>query len=388
MLDIQRSKSPDAEEARDFPEVVKEVQSSPGHAITPKLTPITPVTTPSTAGGVLASPASSVHSTLSGDETSSHVSGHSSRSSRITLPSPARSRIDPQYAARLGSQTQQQQRFSDSSIMPPPFIARGSTSKSIFRSTSISSPAGMRSCASSGGASLVGTSNDSFRSSYCSASSQPSLSFVGSFGSLSTPAGRYTAQYQDVGQSDRFIPSRATSNLSLSLWDSSRVVPGGGNARNDSNRANSDDANGSSSDDANDTTATVRNDSAGSSQQPLLNELLRAELLGENSDPTGSPVSLIASQPTADSSRDPLRESGNRFRFQSPRQAYHNGVFDRRTSSDAIINSFSLTPMGSATSHRLLSMPQKRARRIQKVPFKVLDAPALQDDFYLNLVDW
>jgi cell division cycle 20-like protein 1, cofactor of APC complex len=22
------------------------------------------------------------------------------------------------------------------------------------------------------------------------------------------------------------------------------------------------------------------------------------------------------------------------------------------------------------------------------VPFKVLDAPALQDDFYLNLVDW
>jgi cell division cycle 20-like protein 1 (cofactor of APC complex) len=52
------------------------------------------------------------------------------------------------------------------------------------------------------------------------------------------------------------------------------------------------------------------------------------------------------------------------------------------------VNSFSLTPMGSAASHRLLSTPQKRTRRIQKVPFKVLDAPALQDDFYLNLVDW
>jgi cell division cycle 20-like protein 1 (cofactor of APC complex) len=26
--------------------------------------------------------------------------------------------------------------------------------------------------------------------------------------------------------------------------------------------------------------------------------------------------------------------------------------------------------------------------QIPKVPFKVLDAPALQDDFYLNLVDW
>lgn len=27
-------------------------------------------------------------------------------------------------------------------------------------------------------------------------------------------------------------------------------------------------------------------------------------------------------------------------------------------------------------------------RKINKVPFKVLDAPQLQDDFYLNLVDW
>lgn len=25
---------------------------------------------------------------------------------------------------------------------------------------------------------------------------------------------------------------------------------------------------------------------------------------------------------------------------------------------------------------------------MSKVPFKVLDAPQLQDDFYLNLVDW
>lgn len=27
-------------------------------------------------------------------------------------------------------------------------------------------------------------------------------------------------------------------------------------------------------------------------------------------------------------------------------------------------------------------------RKLNKVPFKVLDAPALQDDFYLNLIDW
>jgi cell division cycle 20-like protein 1 (cofactor of APC complex) len=29
-----------------------------------------------------------------------------------------------------------------------------------------------------------------------------------------------------------------------------------------------------------------------------------------------------------------------------------------------------------------------KQRKVSKVPFKVLDAPQLQDDFYLNLVDW
>jgi len=31
---------------------------------------------------------------------------------------------------------------------------------------------------------------------------------------------------------------------------------------------------------------------------------------------------------------------------------------------------------------------EKTHRRIQPQPFKVLDAPNLNDDFYLNLVDW
>ncbi len=29
-----------------------------------------------------------------------------------------------------------------------------------------------------------------------------------------------------------------------------------------------------------------------------------------------------------------------------------------------------------------------RGRKIAEKPYKVLDAPALSDDFYLNLVDW
>ena len=42
----------------------------------------------------------------------------------------------------------------------------------------------------------------------------------------------------------------------------------------------------------------------------------------------------------------------------------------------------------SPNSQKLLKSPRKAIRKIPKSPFKVLDAPDLQDDFYLNLVDW
>lgn len=35
-----------------------------------------------------------------------------------------------------------------------------------------------------------------------------------------------------------------------------------------------------------------------------------------------------------------------------------------------------------------LTNESQKTRKISKMPFKVLDAPQLQDDFYLNLVDW
>lgn len=48
-----------------------------------------------------------------------------------------------------------------------------------------------------------------------------------------------------------------------------------------------------------------------------------------------------------------------------------------------------LTPFGM--EDQLPGVTQNRAkapRKVSRSPFKVLDAPALQDDFYLNLVDW
>ncbi|KAF2721861.1 WD40 repeat-like protein [Polychaeton citri CBS 116435] len=48
---------------------------------------------------------------------------------------------------------------------------------------------------------------------------------------------------------------------------------------------------------------------------------------------------------------------------------------------------YSLSPVKHSSQNMLLS-PRKTPRHVSKVPYKVLDAPELADDFYLNLVDW
>jgi len=48
---------------------------------------------------------------------------------------------------------------------------------------------------------------------------------------------------------------------------------------------------------------------------------------------------------------------------------------------------YSLSPV-KYSSQRMLLSPRKTPRAVSRVPYKVLDAPELADDFYLNLVDW
>jgi len=58
---------------------------------------------------------------------------------------------------------------------------------------------------------------------------------------------------------------------------------------------------------------------------------------------------------------------------------------ERQTRQDEIRRS--LSTVGNSAQSTFAS-PRKATRKIPKAPFKVLDAPTLQDDFYLNLVDW
>lgn len=74
------------------------------------------------------------------------------------------------------------------------------------------------------------------------------------------------------------------------------------------------------------------------------------------------------------------RQSANLFTYQSPKKS-------RPVSRDLHNEVFSLSPVRQE-SQKLLLSPQKKPRSISKVPYRVLDAPELSDDFYLNLVDW
>jgi cell division cycle 20-like protein 1, cofactor of APC complex len=252
--------------------------------------------------------------------------------------------------------------------------------------------------------------------------------------------------------SDRFIPSRVTSNLTnLDLWDdlarrsqdqhrigstSSTNIPSMSAAPWESeanrpvppntgffditnpdfigqrDRSNSNDAiinihepamlpstgSGTTDDSSiHGANTSVPASAASSSNQNLLNVLLRSELLNENDSPLSSSYSTSpgytwdGSSSTSASSRG--NGSSNRLRYLSARemyqdQLYHDQFGTTGVGTHAALNSLSLIPVRSAASQRLMAAPPKRKRRISKVPFKVLDAPALQDDFYLNLVDW
>ena len=61
----------------------------------------------------------------------------------------------------------------------------------------------------------------------------------------------------------------------------------------------------------------------------------------------------------------------------------HPGLINLNARSDL----YSVSPI-QFSSQAILQTPRKQPRPIAKVPYKVLDAPELADDFYLNLVDW
>lgn len=64
------------------------------------------------------------------------------------------------------------------------------------------------------------------------------------------------------------------------------------------------------------------------------------------------------------------------------------GLFSPRDQTDSPVHTAYSTSPVKPESQRLLLNARVSSRVVSKVPYKVLDAPELADDFYLNLVDW
>lgn len=325
----------------------------------------------------------SVATTVTNTTTTSSSAGVAAGTTRrvwVPLPSPSRPRLDPRYAMRLApgllSTPTNHEATNTAELFPPPGISRSKPedTSSIFRPNPI---------VTSFSPTAVTPSTTTQFSSYTDSTTHPMDTYSAS--------PRFRRSTADIGCSDRFIPNRATSNFSFNLWEARRgTAPVSSSTTftttDNTNTNSNSSSNTNRQEDRDDTTprnAANPTTTTMPSHQNMLNSLLRSEMLGMNEN--YNPANNMSSYDVHAQQRSgPLRESSstNFLRYQGARQMYQNSVLD----SPSILDAFNLTPSSTESSQRF--SPPKRKRRISKVPFKVLDAPALQDDFYLNLVDW
>jgi len=169
---------------------------------------------------------------------------------------------------------------------------------------------------------------------------------------------------------DRFIPNRDTLPLFSLLGDSSATAKSKRRGHGELDFQRTEEAN------------------------KVYSSLLQSELFGSDlpQTPTKSKSnSTIESKngphtppkSVTPSSSTPSTPSRNLFTYMNKAQRTPQSSGPTNPQS----NVYSLSPV-RFDSQRLLLSPRKQVRSISKIPFKVLDAPDLADDFYLNLVDW
>lgn len=170
---------------------------------------------------------------------------------------------------------------------------------------------------------------------------------------------------KDTVYSDRFVPSRTASAglREFSLLDA--AVPPVSAAHPSSERE--------------DTSAAY-------------SSLLRSELLGESrSNATG--LSPDKNNPTLDTGGVRFAGENQKYSHASPARnlfRFKSDVGDRSSLGVPPESPYCLSPVGGdgGGDGGVNNASRRAPRKIARSPFKVLDAPALQDDFYLNLVDW
>ncbi|KAF9465218.1 WD40 repeat-like protein [Collybia nuda] len=117
----------------------------------------------------------------------------------------------------------------------------------------------------------------------------------------------------------------------------------------------------------------------------IFNSILHTEVTPPSPRRSLSPTRpvTIASGAAAAPPSTPTRR--RLFAYSSP-SASNPGTPTRRLDTPTD-EAYSMSPV-RAESRKLLESPRRQLRSVCKTPYRVLDAPELADDFYLNLVDW
>ena len=92
-------------------------------------------------------------------------------------------------------------------------------------------------------------------------------------------------------------------------------------------------------------------------------------------------------RPTTTASALPSTPTTKRRLFQYTSPSRSNSGTPTRRLDTPTDEAYSMSPV-RAQSRQLLESPRRKLRSVCKTPYRVLDAPELADDFYLNLVDW
>lgn len=184
-----------------------------------------------------------------------------------------------------------------------------------------------------------------------------------------------------VRTGDRFIPNREGIDL-LAAFNLDNEQPPRSKATADTRKQRTDEANRNFS-------TLLRSELFGDTIPSNPNETCKGEYKYTTecrTPPRASTPNSVNGQLPA----TPKTQSRSIFTYASPSaRATRTPIRTptRISGLDPTQEIYSISPV-RLDSQKLLVSPQKKVRNVAKVPYKVLDAPELQDDFYLNLVDW
>ncbi|KAI9441879.1 WD40 repeat-like protein [Lactarius indigo] len=162
---------------------------------------------------------------------------------------------------------------------------------------------------------------------------------------------------------DRFIPSRDAGDLRTSY----NLMEESGPSTPSRHRA-----------------MPTESDAAKEQANAIFTSILHTEVTPPSPRRPVSPVRPSASSSNATTA--PSTPSRRRlFSYNSPSGS--NPSTPKRRLDKPTDEAYSMSPVREE-SRQILESPRRQLRSVSKTPYRVLDAPELADDFYLNLVDW